>query len=135
MNPTDNFQETLASLLAERKELRSLCNDLSRFRLMGNREQVQETEGLISDLVTGPLTLTKYETVAPHFLAEAVQNLLSYLGSGVYYDDPASIWNYRESITPGVGVSWTPRLQERLTALCLPGLVYYGKTNNVSVFD
>jgi hypothetical protein len=113
-----NLKESLAILLAERKLLRQLSNDFTRFHLMANREQVKETEQRISDLVTGPLTLTKYETVAPWILAEAVQSLLSYLGSIIYYDEPASIWNGRECLTPGTGVSWAPALQERLTALC-----------------
>jgi hypothetical protein len=113
-----NLKENLANLLAERKELRSLCNDLNRFHLMAVREQVKETEQRISDLVVGSLTLTKYESIAPWILAEAVQSLLSYLGSIIYYDEPASIWNGRECLTPGTGVSWAPLLQERLTALC-----------------
>jgi hypothetical protein len=85
---------------------------------MANREQVKETEQRIADLVTGSLTLTKYESIAPWILAEAVQSLLSYLGSIIYYDEPASIWNGRVHLTPGTGVSWAPPLQERLTALC-----------------
>jgi hypothetical protein len=84
-----NLKETLANLLAERKELRQLSADLNRFHLMANREQVKETEQRISDLVTGLLTLTKYESITPWILAEAVQSLLSYLGAIVYYDEPA----------------------------------------------
>jgi hypothetical protein len=112
------FQETLAKLLADRKLLRQLSNDFTRFHLMANLEQVKETEQRISDLVTAPLTLTKYESIAPWILAEAVQSLLSYLGGIGYYDDPGSIWNRREWLTPGTGVSYARPLQERLTALC-----------------
>jgi hypothetical protein len=85
---------------------------------MANLEQVKDTEQRIADLVTAPLTLTKYESIAPWILAQAVQSLLSYLGSIIYYDEPASIWNGRVNLTPGTGVSWAPALQERLTALC-----------------
>ncbi len=118
MNPSVPFKETLATLLAERKLLRQLSNDLTRFHLMAVREQVKETEQRISDLVVGPLHLSKYESIAPWILAEAVQSLLSYLGSIIYYDEPASIWNRRECLTPGTGVSCNLPLQERLTALC-----------------
>ncbi len=118
MNLSVPFKETLTTLLAERKLLRQLSADLNRFHLMANREQVKETEQRISDLVTGPLTLTKYESIAPWILVEAVQSLLSYSGSIIYYDEPASIWNGRVHLTPGTGVSWARPLQERLTALC-----------------
>jgi hypothetical protein len=118
MNPSVSFQDALANLLAERKLLRQLSADLNRFNLMAVREQVKETEQRISDLVTGSLTLTKYESITPWILAQAVQSLLSYLGGIGYYDDPSSIWNHRECLTPGTGVSWAPALQERLTALC-----------------
>jgi hypothetical protein len=95
MNPSVSFQESIVSLLAERKELRALFSDLTRFHLMANGEQVQETEQRISDLVTGPLPLSKYDSVTPHVLTEAVENLTSYLASSVSYESPASIWNPR----------------------------------------
>jgi hypothetical protein len=118
MNLSMPLQGALLHLLAERKLLRQLSNDLTRFHLMENREQVQQTEQRISDLVTGPLHLSKYESITPWILAEAVQSLLSYLGSRVYCDEPATVWNRQECLTPGTGVSWARPLQERLTALC-----------------
>jgi replicative DNA helicase len=71
------FQDALVSLLAERKLLRQLCSDLTRFQLMAMREQAQETEQRISDLVQEPLHLSQRESVTPWQLVSAVESLLS----------------------------------------------------------
>jgi hypothetical protein len=81
------------------------------------REQAQQTEQRISELVQEPLGLSKLERIAPHFLAEAVQNLFGTLNDFRYSDEPRLVWNH--NLLPGVGLNWRP-LQERLTLLCGP---------------
>jgi hypothetical protein len=118
MNPPVPFQDALVSLLAERKLLRQLSRNLTVCLLLADRQKAAQTEQRISDLVQGPLHLSKRESNSEHFLAEAVQNLFSTLNDFRYYDEPSRVWEH--SPIPGVGLSWPRALQERLTALCGP---------------
>jgi len=113
------FRDALANLLAERKLLRKLSNDLTHFRVLGDREQAQKIEQRISDLVQEPLNLSKLESKAPHFLAEAVQNLFASLNDLRFYDEPGRYWEQYTPV-PNVGLVWPRALQERLTTLCGP---------------
>jgi hypothetical protein len=76
MNPTDAVQDRLANLLAERKLLRHLSQDLTRCLALADREQAHKIEQRISELVQGTLNLSKRESMAAHFLADAVRNLI-----------------------------------------------------------
>jgi hypothetical protein len=118
MTPSVPFQDALANLLAERTLLRQLSNDLTHFRVLADRAKAQAVEQRISDLVQEPLNLSKLESKAPHFLAEAVQSLLATLNDLRFCDEPSRVWQLNP--IPGVGLTWPLALQERLTTLCGP---------------
>ena len=61
-----NFQDRLAVLLAELKELRQLFSNLTRFRVISNLQEAENAEQRISDLIQDPLQLSKRERMSAH---------------------------------------------------------------------
>jgi hypothetical protein len=112
-----NFQDRLAVLLAELKELRQLFSNLTRFRVISNLQEAENAEQRISDLIQDPLQLSKRERMSAHWLAPATHELLYALSDERYIDEPLYYWD-RHTPLPSIGLRWRPELQKRLNALC-----------------
>ena len=118
------FKDSVLILLAERKELRLLCEDLQRINPTYNRERIAVVEARISELVLGPLGLERGDCPADPHLAQACQRLpflLTDREHPEHTDNPNRVWDGQVSVVVGVSATnWHPLLKSRLLALCGP---------------
>jgi hypothetical protein len=113
-----NLKDDLARLLAERKLLRQLLQDLTRYLVLDERERTKQPEQKIAELVQEPLKLSRRDSVAVTFLAQGAHNIILAFTNLNLLESPTHYWDIYNPI-PGVGLAWPP-LQDRLIALCGP---------------
>ena len=116
--PTD-FEQRLASLLAERRELRGYLADLERATALVDLEGRKRAEAAIAQLVLQRLTLSPRIRPSSAGVVAAVVNL--YSSRSTWVEDLLQLW--RNVRLPGYRVDdWPSSVKARITLLAAPSI-------------